>query len=227
MPGKAQVIPWERWTKLERKKGVVLVRYNKNSEEIEALIRELEERSRDLYLSRRFLCSEAILATLNSGLNGGLSEDQAVAMAAPFAIAMGDSGCMCGALSGAVLACGLFLGNHGPYRHRWKIRECARQLHDEFKKANSATCCRVLSRKVKGDKKAHFLHCADLTTQTTGMAARLILEKRPDLLLQADKAFLAKRQSLIGSALLRFMHSLSLSRLFSLIKRLFSNNHSR
>ena len=202
----------------------MLVRYNKNSESIEALIQDLKERSRDLYLSRRLLCSEAVLVTLNNGLNGGLSEDQAVAIAAPFAIAMGDSGCICGALSGAVVACGLFLGSNGAYSNRWAMRECARYLHDEFKKVNGATCCRVLSRNVKDDKKAHFLQCADLTTEATGMAARLILEKRPDLLLQADKAFLAKQQPVIGNTLFRLIHSLSWNRVHSLVKQLFSRN---
>jgi C_GCAxxG_C_C family probable redox protein len=192
----------------------MLVRQNTDSEQIEELIQELKERSRNLYLSHRLLCSEAILVALNRGLNGGLSEDQALSMAAPFAIAMGESGCLCGALSGAVLACGLFLGNNRPYRHRWEMRECARELHDEFKNVNGATCCRVLSRRVKDDKKAHFKQCADLTAETTGMAARLILQKRPELSLQANKEFLVKRNSVIGSALFRLFHSFPWKRRF-------------
>jgi len=202
----------------------MLVRYDKNSEAIEELIRELKERSRNLYLGRRLLCSEAVLVTLNNGLNGGLTEDQAVAMAAPFAIALGESGCICGALSGAVLACGLFLGGNGPYRHRWEMRGCARHLHDEFKKANGATCCRALSRHVKDDKKAHFMQCAELTAEATGMAARLILEKRPDLLLQTNKAFLDKREFFTGSVLFRLMHSFSWKRAVSWIKGLLIGN---
>jgi len=202
----------------------MLVRYNKYSTQIEELIQQLKERSRNLYLSRRLLCSEAILVTLNSGLNGGISEDQAVGMAAPFAIAMGESGCLCGALSGGVLACGLFIGSNGPYRHRWEMRGCARELHDSFKKANGATCCRVLSRKVKHDKKAHFLNCADLTAEATGMAARLILQKRPELLFQANNGFLAKRHSVTGSVLFRLLHSITWKRLVSLIKRTSSKN---
>ena len=202
----------------------MLVRYDKNSEAIEGLIGELKERSRNLYLSRRLLCSEAVLVTLNNGLNGGLTEDQAVAMAAPFAIAMGDSGCICGALSGAVLACGLFLGGNRPYRHRWEMRESARHLHDEFKKSGGATCCRVLSRHVRDDKKAHYMQCADLTAEATGMAARLILEKRPDLLLQTNQAFLDKRELLAGSVLFRLMHSFSWTRAVSWIKGLLVRN---
>lgn len=49
--------------------------------------------------------------TLHKALRGGLSDAQAAAIAAPFSIALGDSGCICGALSGAVLACGLLAGD--------------------------------------------------------------------------------------------------------------------
>jgi hypothetical protein len=77
--------------------------------EAEALITAISSRAQNLYLTRQLLCTEAVVVALNHGLNGGLSEAQAVAMAAPFCAAMGESGCSCGALSGAEMACGLFL----------------------------------------------------------------------------------------------------------------------
>ena len=88
------------------------------SPEAEALVTQIKERARSLYLTRQLLCTESIMVALNQGLDGGLSEAQALAMAAPFSVALGESGCMCGALSGAVMASGLFLGNHHPHRHR-------------------------------------------------------------------------------------------------------------
>ncbi|MFH2219295.1 MAG: C-GCAxxG-C-C family protein [Pseudomonadota bacterium] len=188
----------------------MLDRHNKHSTQTEALIAQIKKRARNLYLTRQLLCTEAVLLTLNQGLNGGLSADHAVAMAAPFCVALGESGCICGALSGAVMACGLFLGNGRPYRHRRDMREGARQLHDTFKAANGATCCRVLSQKVKHDKKAHFQQCADLTAEATEMAARLILHKRPELITRADNGFLLRRDSKIGGTmtrLFRFFHS--------------------
>lgn len=174
--------------------------------EAEALIAQIRERARNLYLTRQLLCTEAVMVALNHGLKGGLSDAQAVAMAAPFSVAMGESGCMCGALSGAVMASGLFLGNERPHRHRREIRDSARQLHDTFKAANGATCCSVLSRKIKHNKHDHFLHCADLTAESAELAARLILRKRPELLEQVDNNFLFKRQSMIGGALSRLIH---------------------
>jgi C_GCAxxG_C_C family probable redox protein len=175
-------------------------------EEKEAIVSQLRNRARNLYETRELLCAEAVLVALNQGLGGGLTRNQAIAMAAPFCIAMGDSGCMCGALSGAVMASGLFLGNGSPYRYRLQMRCGSRKLHDDFKAVHGATCCRVLSRKVKDDKKAHFQQCADLTAHATEMAARLILEERPELVTQADKAFIGERQSKVMGMFLRLFH---------------------
>jgi len=181
----------------------ILDREEKRFPQAEPLIARIRERARNLYQTRQLLCTEAVVVALNHGLDGGLTDAQAIAMAAPFCMALGESGCLCGALSGAVMMSGLFLGNGWPYRHRKDIRDSARQLHDAFKASNGATCCRVLSQKVKHDKKAHFLQCADLTADATELAARLILQKRPELLERVNNDFLFKRQSKLGSAILR------------------------
>jgi C_GCAxxG_C_C family probable redox protein len=175
----------------------------------EALVANIRERARNLYQTRQMLCTEAVVAALNHGLHGGLTDAQATAMAAPFSAALGDSGCLCGALSGAVMASGLLIGKDQPYRHRQDMRDSARQLHDTFKLANGATCCRVLSRTVKDDKKAHFQQCAGLTAQAAEMAARLVLRERPDLIAQADDGFLSRRQSVVSGALLRLVRLFS------------------
>ena len=141
----------------------------------QGLVKQLKDEARQL------LCSEAVLVSLNQGLGGGLERDQAVSLAAPFCVAMGDSGCLCGALSGAVLATGLFLGNHHHHARRRTMRNSGLALHNAFKAAHGATCCRVLTRKVRHDKNAHFQHCARLTANAAEMAAHLILEQRPDL----------------------------------------------
>jgi C_GCAxxG_C_C family probable redox protein len=171
----------------------------------EALIARISERARNLFLSRQLQCAEAVMVALNRGLRGGLSEAQAVALAAPFGEALGESGCLCGALSGAVMASGLFLGNNQPFARRRQLRNSARQLHDGFKAANGSTCCRVLSRKFKGDKHTHWQHCADLTAATTEMAARLILKKRPELAAMADNTFMAKHESAIRGTVFRLL----------------------
>lgn len=174
---------------------------NRQSPQAEALIDQITKRAENLYLTRQLLCAEAVVVTLNKGLDGGLSESQAVAMAAPFCVGLGKRGCVCGALSGAVLACGLLGAKGHSYHHRRSMRESAGQLHDSFKSANGATCCRVLTKNVQHDRKAHFQQCANLTAQATEMAARLILYKRPELTLSADNGFLRTRDTAIGGAM--------------------------
>ncbi|MFO7557307.1 MAG: C-GCAxxG-C-C family protein [Desulfobacterales bacterium] len=187
----------------------ILYREEKQIAQTESLVVQIRERARNLYQTNQLMCAETVLTALNHGLDGGLTDAQVVAMTAPFCEAMGKSGCLCGALSGAVMGAGIFLGKDHPYRHRKEIRESARQLHDAFKASNGSTCCRVLSQKVKHDKKAHFQKCADLTVDATELAARLILEKRPELIQQANGRYLSRRQSKIGGAISRLFHLFS------------------
>lgn len=176
----------------------------------EALIAQVKKRAGNLYLTRQLLCAEAVVVTLNKAFQGGLSDAQAIAVAAPFSMALGESGCICGALSGATLACGLLLGNDRPYHHRHTMRKSARQLHDAFKTANGATCCRVLCRRVHHDQQAHFQQCAHLTADTAEMAARLILSKRPELIRSADNGFLLKMDTTISALMRRLLRTVNL-----------------
>ena len=175
----------------------------------EAVITQIRERARNLFETRQMLCTEAVVVTLNNSLEGGITEEQALAMTAPFCMGLGESGCICGALSGAVMATGLFLGQDHPYRNRKDMRDSARQLHDAFKASNCAICCRVLSKEIRHDKKAHFEKCAGLTAYAAEIAARLILQKRPGLIDRLNNGFIVKRRSGIGVALLRMYSYLS------------------
>ncbi len=178
----------------------------------EALIAQIKARAENLYQTRQLLCSEAVVVTLNKALHGGLNDDQAIAVAAPFGVALGDSGCICGALSGAVLACGLFVGGNRPYRHRQCMRNSARQLHDAFKAANGAVCCRALTRRVRHDRHAHFQQCARLTADAAEMAARLILAQRPELARCHEAGFLRERDGKIGAMITRLLRILGIKR---------------
>ena len=173
--------------------------------QIEGLVAQIRDRARNLYESRQLLCTEAVVVALNQGLGGGLTQAQAIAVAAPFSEALGGSGCLCGALSGAVMASGLLLGKEHPYRFRKDIRSCACELHQAFRASHGAVCCRVLSNKFRQDKKAHFRQCAGLTAGAAELAARLILRKRPELAGSADEEFIKQHQSRLGGAFLRLV----------------------
>ena len=172
----------------------------------EALISAIRQEALELYCTHKYWCSEAVLVALNRGLNGGLSDAQAIAMAAPFSRAMGDSGCLCGAVNGAVMGAGLLLGQDHPFRRRKQMRICARNLHDRFLAANGSTCCRVLSRRVSRGKKAQMNHCADFIAQAVVLAAQLVIEKRPERLARVKPDQRVRRPSKLTGILRRVGH---------------------
>ncbi|MCB2225672.1 MAG: C-GCAxxG-C-C family protein [Desulfarculaceae bacterium] len=162
----------------------------KESESAE-LSRQVAGKAKELFASGRMLCTPAVVTALNHALGGGL--DQAVInnLTAGMGNGLGGSGCLCGAVSGGCLSLGLFLGNgKAGGRTAKSVASASKRLHDEFKAQRGSTCCRVLSKKVKHDAKAHMAQCAELTALAAEMAAGAILEARPELAQGADREYL-------------------------------------
>jgi C_GCAxxG_C_C family probable redox protein len=164
--------------------------------EVAALI---GERARNLFLSRQMYCSEAVLVTLNQGLGGGLEKYQALALAAPFSEGVGKNGCMCGALGGALMALGLFIGGTSPVRRRATVQRASGYLLKRFKVRFGSSCCRVLSKRSAIDSTSHFDHCSELTAQAAALAADVIFAHRPELVHGVDFCFLNTRDSTAGA----------------------------
>jgi C_GCAxxG_C_C family probable redox protein len=173
-----------------------------NSEIVE-LVRQ---RAENLFEAHRLCCSESLLLVLNHGFNAGLTAEQAKQLGAGFCGGMGEAGCTCGALSGAIMALGLLLGPHAKNGMSKKdFRPLARKMHDRFHERFASTCCRVLIEPYNKDKKGRSKFCGSLTGTAAAIAAELLLETRPDLAgrLQAD--YLARKDSKISG----FFKSLS------------------
>lgn len=142
------------------------------------IARTLAARAEELFLNREMYCAEAIVTVLNEGFGGGLERERARGLAMGFGEGLGKAGCVCGALSGAVLAVSWFLSSSlSPA----KVREAARGVHDAFKKEHGSSCCRVLTKHVKAEPARHFSQCAGLTRMGAEIAARTILEHMPEL----------------------------------------------
>ena len=147
------------------------------------LIQRVSDKADNLYQTKQLLCAEAILVSFNEVFDGGLTQRQAVGMSAGMTIGMGGSGCMCGALGGGSLSLGLIAPGCKVGSERKKMRKATNELHDRFKARFGSTCCRVLSRKVKDDSKAHFEQCRGITRETARMTAEILFELRPELAL--------------------------------------------
>jgi C_GCAxxG_C_C family probable redox protein len=144
----------------------------------DVLIHALAEKAEALFLSREMYCAESIMTVLNEGLGGGLDREQARGLAMGFGEGLGRAGCICGALAGAVMATSWFLSRSLSPK---AVREASRVLHERFKEDHGSSCCRVLTKPVKAVPAKHFAKCSGLTRYGTELAARLILERLPEL----------------------------------------------
>ena len=166
-----------------------------HNDEIIELVRQ---RAENLYTTHKLCCSESLLLVLNHAFAGGLSTEQAKQLGAGFCGGMGEAGCTCGALSGAIMGLGLLTGPHAKGGLSKKgLRQLAKKMHDHFHVNFASTCCRVLIQPFAADKKGRTKFCSNLTADTAAMAAELLLKARPELAghLQAD--YLTGRDSKI------------------------------
>ena len=166
----------------------------------------IRQRAENLYENHKLCCSEALLLVLNHGFNGGLTSEQAKQLGAGFCGGMGEAGCTCGALSGAIMGIGLLAGPHSKGGMSKKnLRKLAKTMHDRFHECFSSTCCRVLIQPFDQDKKGRSKFCADLTGTTAAMAAELLLENKPELAGRVQRKFLLHRDSKISGFLNKLM----------------------
>ncbi|WP_170920495.1 C-GCAxxG-C-C family protein [Desulfacinum hydrothermale] len=156
------------------------------------------QKAENLYRHHRWYCSEAVLLTFNKAFRCGLSDEMVVGLASGLPEGLGGSGCLCGALSGATVALGLVRGTVKGLRSRKEVRTATAALHEGFKERFGATCCRVLTRKVRHDPQRHFDQCAGLTGTAAQMAARILLERWPELDGRLDRAFLMQHEGAVA-----------------------------
>jgi C_GCAxxG_C_C family probable redox protein len=176
----------------------------------EALVQLIKAKARNLFLTRQLQCAQAVLCTLNEGLRGGLRRDVAARLASGLAEGLGGSGCLCGAVSGGVLALGLFMGKEG--RNLFKASGTSFStalLHRQFAERFGSACCKALSKRVKHDAKAHFDQCAELTGAAAEIASRIILESKPHLAKMADLEYLTTKDSMFKGALSRILPAIA------------------
>ena len=168
--------------------------------DIETLLYKIRLRTENLFMTRQLMCSEAVLTVLNQGLKGELSPEIAVRITSGLPEGLGGGGCTCGALTAGVIALGLFLGRNGPgILNSRKVYVASKELHDYFKLHFDATCCRVLTKNIEVGTKHHFQFCARHTGEIAEQAARIILERKPEVFEQADWTYLNQIDSKIGA----------------------------
>ena len=91
-----------------------------------------------------FNCAEAVLRAFREELGLAIDGD-AMKIATGFGGGLGHAGCMCGALTGAVMVISLLQGRTGSDQSRNDVYDSAREFHEIFSGHFGATCCRVLN----------------------------------------------------------------------------------
>lgn len=122
-----------------------------------------------------FACSESVIYAIRKHFDVNISDD-AIAMSSGFPWGLGGGGCICGALAGATMCIGYFFGRRTPGDP--KISRCfaiTNELHDKFKEAHGATCCRVLCRGMERNSPERKEKCTEMVKQTVEMTAEIIL----------------------------------------------------
>ncbi len=112
--------------------------------------KELVEKARikaECYFRRgEFYCSEAVFTTINEIL-GQILPPETVKLASGFPVGIGQSKCLCGAVTGGVMALGLKYGRTTPGAEMPENSfSNSAELHDYIINTYGSTCCRVLTK---------------------------------------------------------------------------------
>lgn len=132
-----------------------ILRFRKTSKEGETA----RERAGRLFASGHN-CAQAVLQATT-----GIDDPRMMEMAEAFGGGVGGSKCMCGAISGGVLALG-WMGKGGK----------SAKLMEAFREANRVTCCVSLSRPYKWKSREHLANCRRITEETAETVERLLSE---------------------------------------------------
>ncbi len=129
----------------------------------EKLIKDARETAEKYFREGDFFCSEAVLTTINDAL-GQEFDPSVVKLASGFPIGVGKSGCLCGAVSGGVMALGLAYGRSKPGGEMPKSFPNNAALHDFIIDKYGSTCCRVLTKDFEEfASQARAEHCISIT----------------------------------------------------------------
>ena len=107
-------------------------------------------------------CTRSVLQA-----TAGSSNQELLAATAGFSCGIGKSGCLCGAITGGIMALGL----------KWRADRSA-DLMSAFKEAFQTTCCRGLSKSYAWGSEEHQANCRKITVTTAGLVEELLVDQK-------------------------------------------------
>lgn len=127
------------------------------------------------YFKEGYNCAEAVFLTYRELLAPEL-DPSLVSLMTGFGGGLGESGCICGALTGSITALNMIKGRTTNQISRDEAYQLAREFTDQFTEKYGATCCRVLNP-YPFETKEHLTNCLKITGNTSKMLAEFLEEK--------------------------------------------------
>jgi len=143
--------------------------------EKQLFVDEVRKTAEGYFQRGEFFCSEAVVKTINDLLDKPF-DDSVTKLASGFPVGIGKSGCLCGAVSGGVMALGMGYGrNHGePMKD--KMFPVSADLHNHIKDMYKSTCCRVMTRNFEFASPERKAHCVKITGEVAAYVAEKLYE---------------------------------------------------
>ena len=140
----------------------------------ELLLKDIAESAGNFH-NKGYNCAESVFLAFRGIAAPDLSEDM-VRLATPFGGGLGRSGCICGAISGAVMIIGAAKGRVTPDIPRKQSYDLSSEYHNRFKNKFGATCCRVLVKDEFGSK-GQADRCFQIITGSAELLMNFLIEK--------------------------------------------------
>ena len=141
-----------------------------------AIERSMEARNKaGNYFKEGYNCSESIFLAFREYYGEDI-DPKMVKLLTGFGGGLGESGCMCGALTSSVLVLNMIKGRTSNTEDRKIAYELAKEFHNAFEQKFGATCCRALN-KSPFESKEHLTTCLKITGNTGKLLMEFIQEK--------------------------------------------------
>jgi len=147
----------------------------------EVNIKKVREDAEEIFRLGGFYCSEAIISSIRKNIDPDMPVEL-VSAGSGFPIGVGRSRCMCGAVSGAVVALGYFFGRTAPSTptdpKSQKCLELANELQDSFRKNHQGVlCCHIHVKDLDVQNGEHRPQCIAFTGEMAQKTAEIIVRE--------------------------------------------------
>ena len=137
-------------------------------------IRQVQYDAEEVFRIGGFYCSEAIVSSIRKNIEPNIPA-KLISAASGFPIGVGRSKCMCGAISGAIIAMGYFFGRNEAGSNAQKCMEFAYELQESFRKNHQGTlCCHIHVKGMDMQNREHKRQCVAFTGEMARKTAELI-----------------------------------------------------